>query len=165
MICVFPSDATDFASNGLCVLTPTACSVTETLNGEWELSMTHPLDERGKWTYLQVGNILRAPVPAAMTPRVSLVRQTTGWSVYTITTKSGKLNLRSGPGTNYKRLGQYAKGKEVVLIAKTNDSWYEVTAPDGKRGYMSTDYLTFARTEGSSSLASLTARCPHFTWG
>ena len=154
MICVFPSDATDFASNGLCVLTPTACSVTETLNGEWELSMTHPLDERDKWTYLQVGCIIRAPVPAAMTPRVSLVRQTTGWSVYTITTKSGKLNLRSGPGTNYKRLGQYAKGKEVVLIAKTNDSWYEVTAPDGKRGYMSTDYLTFARTEGSSTTAT-----------
>ena len=85
---------------------------------------------------------------------VSLVSQTTGWSVYTITTKSGKLNLRSGPGTNYKRLGQYAKGKEVALIAKTNDSWYEVTAPDGKRGYMSTDYLTFARTEGSSTTAT-----------
>ena len=53
MICVFPSDATDFASNGLCVLMPTSCSVTETLNGEWELSMTHPLDERDKWTYVQ----------------------------------------------------------------------------------------------------------------
>ena len=154
MICVFPSDATDFASNGLCVLTPTACSVTETLNGEWELSMTHPLDDRDKWTYLQVGCIIRAPVPAAMTPRVALVKQTSGWSVYTITTKSGKLNLRSGPGTSYRRLGQYAKGKEVVLIAKTNDSWYEVTAPDGKRGYMASEYLTFARTEGSSTTAT-----------
>ncbi|MDD6050559.1 MAG: hypothetical protein PUC00_04730 [Clostridiales bacterium] len=87
MICVFPSNATDFASNGLCVLTPTACSVTETLNGEWELSMTHPLDERDKWTYLQIGSIIRAPVPATMTPRVSLVSQTTGWSVYTMFVK------------------------------------------------------------------------------
>lgn len=154
MICVYSADCTDFANNGLCVLTPTACAVTEMLNGEWELTMTHPLDDRDKWTYLQVGHILRAPVPAAMTPRVALVNQTTGWSVYTITTKSGKLNLRSGPGTNYKRLGQYAKGREVVLIAKTNDSWYEVTAPDGKRGYMSTEYLTFARTEGSSTTAT-----------
>lgn len=154
MICVYPADASDFANNGLCVLTPATCTVTETLNGEWELNMTHPLDDRDKWTYLQVGNILRAPVPAAMTPRVRMVNQTSGWSVYTITTKSGKLNLRSGPGTNYKRLGQYAKGKEVVLITKTNDSWYEVTAPDGKRGYMSTEYLTFARTEGSSTTAT-----------
>ena len=154
MICVYPSDCTDFAGNGLCVLTPTACSVTENLNGEWELTMTHPLDVRDKWTYLQVGHILRAPVPAAMTPRVALVSQTTGWSVYTITTRSGRLNLRCGPGTNYRRLGQYAKGKEVVLLAKTNDSWYEVTAPDGKRGYMSAEYLTFARTEGSSTTAT-----------
>ena len=53
MICVFPSDATDFASNGLCVLTPTACSVTETLNGEWELSLTHPLDERIRYNKLR----------------------------------------------------------------------------------------------------------------
>ena len=44
MICVFPSDATDFASNGLYVLTPTACSITEAFNVEWELSMTHPLE-------------------------------------------------------------------------------------------------------------------------
>lgn len=47
----------------------------------------------------------------------------------------------------------YAKGKEVVLIAKTNDSRYEVSAPDGKRGYMSTDYPTFARTEDLSTTA------------
>lgn len=154
MISVYPADAADFANNGLCVLTPTTCTVTETLNGEWDLSMTHPLDDRDKWTYLQVGCIIRAPVPAAMTPRVAMVNQSAGWSVYKITTKSGKLNLRSGPGTNYKRLGQYAKGKEVVLIAKTNNSWYEVTAPDGKRGYMSTEYLTFARTEGSSTTAT-----------
>lgn len=154
MISVYSPDAADFANNGLFVLTPSSCSITEALNGEWELEMTHPLDDSDKWTHLQVGCILRAPVPAAMTPRVSLVEQTTGWSVYTITTQSGKLNLRSGPGTNYKRLGQYAKGKEVVLIAKTNDSWYEVTAPDGKRGYMSTQYLTFARTEGSSTVAT-----------
>ena len=154
MISIHPADAADFANNGLCVLTPTTCTVTETLNGEWELSMTHPLDGHDKWTYLQVGCIIRAPVPAAMTPRVAMVNQSAGWSVYKITTKSGKLNLRSGPGTNYKRLGQYAKGKEVVLIAKTNSSWYEVTAPDGKRGYMSTEYLTFARTEGSSTTAT-----------
>lgn len=154
MICVYPSDCTDFASNGMAVLTPSSCTVTETLNGEWELTMVHPLDDRGKWRYLQNGHLLRAPVPAATTPRVEMIQQTQGQDVYTISTQSGKLNLRSGPGTNYKRLGQYAKGKEVILIAKTNDNWYEVTAPDGKHGYMSADYLTFARTEGSTSVAT-----------
>ena len=52
MISVYPADAADFANNGLCVLTPTTCTVTETVYGEWELSMTHPLDDRDKWTYL-----------------------------------------------------------------------------------------------------------------
>lgn len=44
MICVYEADCSDFSGNGLGVLTPSDCSVTETLNGEWELTLTHPLD-------------------------------------------------------------------------------------------------------------------------
>ena len=54
---------------------PMSCTVTETLNGEWELTLVHDIDERGKWTQLSEGCILRAPVPAAMTPSVDLVTQ------------------------------------------------------------------------------------------
>ncbi len=64
-----------------------------------------------------------------------------------ITTKSGPLHLRSGTGTNYKILGKYKKGREVIVLNKTASSWYEVTAPDGKHGYMASQYLTFQRTE------------------
>ena len=35
MICVYAADAEDFSTNGLAVLVPSSCSVTETLNGEW----------------------------------------------------------------------------------------------------------------------------------
>jgi hypothetical protein len=42
------------------------------LNGEWELTLEHPLDAQGKWHRLVEGNILRAPVPAAMTAQVKL---------------------------------------------------------------------------------------------
>ena len=45
MISIFPADAMDFSSNGLCALTPSSCLVNETLNGEWELQLVHPLDE------------------------------------------------------------------------------------------------------------------------
>ena len=129
-----------------------SCTVTETLNGEWELTLVHDIDERGKWTRLSEGCILRAPVPAAMTPRVDLVTQqyqtsTYDVQIYKITTKSGPLHLRSGTGTNYKILGKYKKGREVIVLNKTTSSWYEVTAPDGKRGYMASQYLTFQRTE------------------
>lgn len=129
-----------------------SCTVTETLNGEWELTLVHDIDKRGKWTRLSEGCILRAPVPAAMTPRVDLVTQqyqtsTYDVQIYKITTKSGPLHLRSGTGTNYKILGKYKKGREVIVLNKTTSSWYEVTALDGKHGYMASQYLTFQRTE------------------
>lgn len=152
MICVYPADGTDFSNNGLGAVTPMSCTVTETLNGEWELTLVHDIDERGKWTRLSEGCILRAPVPAAMTPRVDLVTQqyqtsTYDVQIYKITTKSGPLHLRSGTGTNYRILGKYKKGREVIVLNKTTSSWYEVTAPDGKHGYMASQYLTFQRTE------------------
>ena len=152
MICVYPADCTDFSSNGLGAVTPMSCTVTETLNGEWELTLVHDIDERGKWTRLSEGCILRAPVPAAMTPSVGLVTQqyqtsTYDVQIYKITTKSGPLHLRSGTGTNYRILGKYKKGREVIVLNKTTSSWYEVTTPDGKHGYMASQYLTFQRTE------------------
>ena len=152
MICVYPADCTDFSNNGLGAVMPMSCTVTETLNGEWELTLVHDIDVRGKWTRLSEGCILRVPVPAAMTPRVDLVTQqyqtsTYDVQIYKITTKSGPLHLRSGTGTNYKILGKYKKSREVIVLNKTTSSWYEVTAPDGKHGYMASQYLTFQRTE------------------
>ena len=136
MICVYPADCTDFSNNGLGTVSPTSCIVTETLNGEWELTLVHPIDELGKWQRLAEGNILRAPVPAGMTPQVRLVSQSAGYDIYKITTKRDPLRLRSGTGTKYKILGKYKKGTQVIVLAKTTSSWYEVSCPDGKRGYM-----------------------------
>lgn len=155
MICVYSADCTDFSNNGLGAVSPLSCSVTETLNGEWELTLTHPIDDLGKWQRLTEGCILRAPVPAAMTPQVGLVSQqyqtdTYDVEIYKITTKSSPLRLRSGTGTNCKILGKYKKGREVIVLEKTTSDWYEVTAPDGKHGYMSAEYLTYQRTEQQS---------------
>lgn len=46
-------------SNGLAILTPTSCEVTEELNGAWTFSMQHPIDTEGKWEYLKLRNILK----------------------------------------------------------------------------------------------------------
>jgi len=34
LICVYPADCTDFSNNGLGAVSPSSCTVTETLNGE-----------------------------------------------------------------------------------------------------------------------------------
>lgn len=154
MICVYAPDETDFSTNGLGVVLPSACTVTETLNGEWELMLTHPLDEYGKWQRLVEGAILRAPVPASYTPQVKLISQGSSKEIYKVSTQRDPLRLRSGTGTNYKILAKYKKGTEVVLVAKTTSSWYEVICPDGKRGYMYASYLTYVRTESTPAKAT-----------
>ncbi|NLE44533.1 MAG: SH3 domain-containing protein, partial [Chloroflexi bacterium] len=148
MICVFEKTVTDFTSNGLGALLPTECTVTETLNGAWELTMKHPLDADGKWLRLQRGNIIRSPVPAAMTPAIAVsLTPSEIKEIWRVATSGGRLHLRSGTGTTYKILGKCKNGTQVVLLKKTTSSWYEVTTPDGKRGYMSSAYLQYVRTE------------------
>ena len=46
MICIYPADCTDFSSNGAGTLLPQSCTVTETLNGEYELT----LEDAVAWT-------------------------------------------------------------------------------------------------------------------
>ena len=115
MICIYPADCTDFSTNGAGTLLPQSCTVTETLNGEYELTLVHPIDEHGKWRRLMEGCILRAPVPAAMTPRVQQKAQAQngGTDIYRIT--GGRVNLRSGPGTGYRVIKVYKKCTEVLL--------------------------------------------------
>ncbi len=132
-----------------------SCSVTETLNGEWELTLVHDIDEFGKWTRLGEGRILRAPVPAAMTPRVNRVKSqpSGGAMIYRVSTRRDPLRLRSGTGTKYRILGKYKKGTQVVVLEKTTADWYEVSCPDGKRGYMAEQYLTCVRMESAPATA------------
>lgn len=48
---------------------------------------------------------------------------------------SGPLNMRSGPGTSYSKVGSLAQGR-VVKAAAVNDGWYQVEG-----GYVSADYV------------------------
>lgn len=69
MIYVYPPDEKEFLTNGQCTLKPNSCIANETLNGEWELALQHPVDEDGKWMHLLVGNIIKAPVPVSVAKR------------------------------------------------------------------------------------------------
>ena len=49
----------DFNGNGSAILCPTECRVKQIENGEWSVSLVHPMDEDGKWTYLRERNYLK----------------------------------------------------------------------------------------------------------
>lgn len=48
-----------FESNGLAILQPSQCLVTEVLNGEYTAQLTHPIDAAGKWNYILERNLLK----------------------------------------------------------------------------------------------------------
>ena len=56
-----------------------------------------------------------------------------------VNTESGRLNVRSGPGTQYPRIGSLPKGEEVDVFAEKDDWAY--IAGDGLQGYVSKQYL------------------------
>ena len=151
MICIFDKFATDFSGNGIGPLCPSSCEVSETLNGEYELTMVHPLDELGKWQRIESGRILRVPVPSAMTPHVNLITQATT-EIYK--TNGSSRPIRSSTSTKGKVLAKYKKNKEVALIEKTSSTWYLVVGPDGKQGYMQKSHLTYVRTDYSLAEAT-----------
>jgi uncharacterized protein YgiM (DUF1202 family) len=57
----------------------------------------------------------------------------------TVKLKSGKLNVRSGPGTDRKILGTLKKGA-TVTIKGSKGSWYKITFK-GKTGYVKKSYI------------------------
>ena len=147
MLCVYSPDCTDFSGNGLGTISPSSALVKETLNGEYELEVVHPLDDVGKWHRLVEGNIIRAPVPAGVTPQVALSYKeySEGKAIYRINTSRNPLVLRSSTGSKYKKLGKYKKGKLVIVLEQTTDTLWEVVCQDGKRGYMPAASLAFVR--------------------
>ena len=151
MICIFDKFATDFSGNGIGPLCPSSCEVSETLNGEYELTMVHPLDALGKWQRIESGRILRVPVPSAMTPHVHLITQT-ATEIYK--TNGSSRPIRSSTSTKGKVLAKYKKNKQVALIEKASSTWYLVIGPDGKQGYMQKSHLTYVRTDYSLAEAT-----------
>lgn len=154
MICIYEAECKDFSNNGIGLLLPQSCTVTETLNGEYELTLVHPLDSDGRWMRLAEGRILRVPVPASMTPQMKLIQLSAGTPIYCVSTSGSKVRLHSEPSSDGKSLKKYRNKTEVILLSKSNEDWYEVTTPDGKRGYMEAKYLTYVRTDPTTDTAT-----------
>jgi phage minor structural protein len=141
MITIYEAKATDFSSNGLGVLAPLSCKVSRELNKSYQVELVHARDEAGKWRLLAYERILRVPVPEDKTPAL-ILSGTTAHEVWKVATNGSRLRMRSGPSLSAKIIGRYPNGTKVTVVEKTNHSWYRVTGPDGRTGYMSANWLS-----------------------
>ena len=160
-VCIYPSDCTDFAANGLGVLTPISCIVSEQSCGMFELELEQPIDDTLRWAQLEVGCILKAPVPTRESPLYEDMQggfdftpKTIVRNVWTVTGTTVGEYMRSGPGTNYSKYGYLKNGAEVIEIGRETVGsrvWLNVIVKQGGRNcWMSTKWLkqtgTFTET-------------------
>lgn len=57
------------------------------------------------------------------------------------TVNDGPLNVRSGPGTDYDKVGTLKRGDKVEILDDTVEGWYEISN-DELTGYVSSEYIT-----------------------
>ena len=74
----------------------------------------------------------------------------------TVDTDGSRLNLRTGPGTSYARLGSLADGEEVVILSSSG-GWARILYRGSKTAYVSEQYLRPAVRYPALSLS-----VPHF---
>lgn len=61
MIQIYSTDNTDYEHNGDMTLFPSSAIVHPVLNGTWEVTMEHPLDDEGRWKYIVDNAVVKMP--------------------------------------------------------------------------------------------------------
>lgn len=128
-IYVFSSneDNNDYSTMGLVgALEPTECKFEETANGDSLVTMTHPIDEFGKYAALVRDNILVIPVPVRTTPEIqngSCV--TTVWTykvkpLNQLTSKNQRTLYKSSSGSGKRKVMN--AGDIVTVVYQPKDT-------------------------------------------
>ena len=83
--------------------------------------------------------------------------QVTDKANYIVTTSSSSLNVRSGAGTKYSKIGSLAKGT-VVEVVEIKDGWAKIIFPSTRytNGYVSAQYLTKQSTSPETVIGEKT---------
>lgn len=159
MINVYPAAATDFSTLGVTTLAPASCTIEERAGGLFELELTHPIDADLKWTYLQTGNIIKAPCAVREAPilrmndDVSSGSSTKTRAIYKVTTDGRRLRLRAQPSESAKILHSYKPGTEVVRMSVSGNWASVIVCSNGQSGYMWAANLEFVRNESETVAA------------
>ena len=73
-----------------------------------------------------------------------------------VRTASGNLNVRSGAGTSYSRIGSLPSGEVVLVLWQTGD-WSRILYNGTKLGYVKSSYLT-----STASYSAISLSVPHY---
>ncbi|SCN25300.1 Gamma-D-glutamyl-L-lysine endopeptidase [Clostridium sp. N3C] len=100
---------------------------------------------------LLLGSMIVASIPfASNAVTAKTATGTSSSSQQSATTKgtvtASKLNVRSGPGTNYDSIHTLWQGNVVTVLEQSN-GWYKIQLSNGKTGWVSGTYLQVSGTE------------------
>jgi uncharacterized protein YraI len=74
---------------------------------------------------------------------------------------ASRVNVRSGPGTEYPSSSVAAEGEETVIEERAIQDWVLVSFPDGRKGYVRTRFLSSTATAtGTKPTSALKAPPP-----
>lgn len=148
-ICIYAPTTDDFSTNGLGILTPIECTVTEEAAGMYELELLHPIDETNRWSQIVCGAIIKAPAPVRESPLYEEGITGTQTVVNQIYKATKKVKLRQKTASNSKKLASVKKNTEVIVLETTGTS-SRVMLRKGQVGYLNTSDLLFVREETST---------------
>lgn len=120
-------DSNDYSTMGLVgALVPTECMFDETANGDSILTLSHPLDEYGRYAALKKGNILVTSVPVRLTPEISGNKIVT--TVWTYEVKPHNQLTHKNQRTLFKK----SSGSSKRAVMTQGDQVTVVEKPDGE---------------------------------
>lgn len=135
MICIYPPTATEWTTNGWITCQPTKCIVKEVAGGSYELEMEHPLTMDERWTMVDIGYIVKAPVPMRQSPYIDTIH-VDGNIIYTANAKTSLYSKPARPEgvstsglSAWNRSTTYAVGNRVLYLEVP----YECIAAIGPR--------------------------------
>lgn len=139
---IFSGDADDFSGNGLGLVFPSECTVSETENGEYYLHMVLPLTDDMKWVEAANGNIVKAFCPVRENPEATEYFDSGETSatvdIYKVT-RAALAQMYKEPDASSVILERLPRGTELVALDDigSNDVYgFFSTVQGGTTGYI-----------------------------
>lgn len=158
----------DFSGNGLGLLLPTECTITEKGNQKYELTLVQPIFDDNRWAQIKNGCILKAIAPKRENPLYEYEAvngdvdydQAVTRQVYYVNASSAYVYSQARTNRKSKKVKRLKRNAQVVRIKEVNSSWYQVAVlTGGAVGYMQTSKLAYTHdiTENITSTAFVQA--------